>query len=54
MVAGAIPDWQRCIICYVNARNGIIQHKKTCADYVNTNRPGARSVRLGDLLGGRR
>lgn len=49
-----VPDWMRCIICYQPGRNGAITHLRTCADYVRTDRPGARSVALGDLLGRRR
>jgi len=49
-----IPDWMRCIICYVFARDGVINHLRGCADYRPPNTVTATHVRVGDLLGGRR
>ena len=45
-----LPDWMRCIICYVAARDGRITHLKTCASYVRPNPVTATRVRIGDLL----
>jgi hypothetical protein len=29
-----LPDWLRCLNCKVNAKNGKIDHLKTCPDYL--------------------
>lgn len=44
----AIPDWQKCIVCYVKARNGKIIHTGTCPDYpLNLYREGVARPQPG-------
>jgi hypothetical protein len=52
-VIGTVPDWMRCIMCYTSARNGVINHTRTCASYVRPNVVTSTRVRIGDLLGGK-
>lgn len=49
-----ILDGQRCIICYVSARNGAILHAYNCASFKPAGKLKTTSVRVGDLLGMKR
>lgn len=49
----AIPDWQKCIVCYVKARDGKIVHTRTCPDYPLNFREGVARPAPGSASGRR-
>lgn len=44
-----LSDWEKCINCKVNARDGMIRHAHTCVEYRRP-KPGTTSVSFGDVI----
>lgn len=46
-----LNDWEKCIICYTHAKNGVIRHDRRCPSYIKLSRSSMTTqVRMGDVI----